>query len=145
MTVREWFEKAQQDGFAIGAFNADNLEIFKAICVAAKNKKSPVIVEFSPGEVGYFGFRNVVDLVVNTREEYGIPIFLNLDHATKIEDCLAALRLRSGSGDSEVGFDLIHFDGSWLEYSENVKNTKRVVEAAHKKGLLIEGEVDKFL
>src|SRR3989338_9559357 len=112
MTAREWFTRAQKENFAIGAFNVDNLDIFKAICSAAQKKRSPVMVEFSPGEVGYFGLDNIVDLVANAREHFDIPILLNLDHAKKVEDCLAALRLRSGSGDSEVGFDLIHFDGS---------------------------------
>src|SRR3972149_2595578 len=136
MTVREWFEKAQQDGFAIGAFNADNLDIFKAICVAAQRKKSPVMVEFSSGEVEYFGLKNIVSLVVNAREEYGIPILLNLDHAKKVEDCMQAI--------DQSSFDLIHFDGSELEFSENISGCKKVVEAAHQKGLLVEGEVDKI-
>src|SRR3989338_11299868 len=91
MEAKEWFTKAQSEGFAIGAFNADNLEIFKAICIAAKNKKSPVMVEFSQGEVEYFGLRNIIDLVENAREEYQVPILLNLDHGKKVEDCLAAI------------------------------------------------------
>ena len=142
MTVREWFEKAQQDGFAIGAFNADNLDIFKAICVAAQRKKSPVMVEFSSGEVEYFGLKNIVSLVVNAREEYGIPILLNLDHAKKVEDCMQAI--------DQSSFDLIHFDGSELEFSENISGCKKVIEAAHAKALpacrqvLVEGEIDKI-
>ncbi len=136
MTVKDWFKKAEEEKFAIGAFNIDNLEIFKAVLTAAKNKKSPVIVQFSPGEVGYFGLRNIVDLVVNGREEYGIPIFLNLDHAQKVEDCLSAIE--------QAGFDNVHFDGSDLDLEENIKNTKKVVEAAHSKGLLVEGEINKI-
>src|SRR4030042_6281512 len=144
VNARDWFVKAQTEGWAIGAFNVDNLEILKAICLAGKNKKSPVMLEFSPGEVGYFGLKNIVDLVVNAREEYGIPVLLNLDHGKKVEDCFAALRLRSGSADAEVGFDEVHFDGSDLELEENIQNSKKVVEAAHTKGLLIEGEIDKI-
>lgn len=136
MTARDWFQKAQAENFAIGAFNVDNFDIFKAICIAAKNKKSPVMLEFSPGEVGYFGLRNIVDLVVNAREEYGILILLNLDHGKKVEDCLAAV--------NQAGFDDVHFDGSDLELEENIENTKKVVEAAHSKGLLVEGEIDKI-
>jgi len=134
--VHDWFLRAQTEGWAIGAFNVDSLEIFKAICLAAKNKKSPVILEFSPGEVGFFGLKNIVDLVINAREEYKIPILLNLDHGKKVEDCLAAV--------NQPGFDLIHFDGSDLEFEENVKDTKKIVEDAHKKGLLIEGEIDRI-
>ena len=165
MTVRDWFSKAQSGGWAIGAFNADNLDIFKAICVAAKNKKSPVMVEFSEGEVEYFGLKNIVSLVANAREEYQIPILLNLDHAKKVEHCLAALNYSLSESDGSrmsrevtdgnsrqarivsnrnAGFDLIHFDGSELEFSENISGCKKVVEAAHQKGLLVEGEVDKI-
>ena len=144
MTARDWFLKAQTGGWAIGAFNADNLDILKAICLAAKNKKSPVMVEFSPGEVDYFGLRNIVDLVKNAREEYRIPILLNLDHGRKVEDCLAAVNMGSSTSSGSSSFDLIHFDGSDSELEENIHNTKKVVEAAHTKGLLVEGEIDKI-
>ena len=136
MTAREWFERAQNENFAIGAFNVDNLEILKAVCLAGKNKKSPVMLEFSPGEVGYFGLRNIVDLVVNAREEYGIPILLNLDHGKSVQECMTAI--------DQAGFDEVHFDGSDLEFNENIKKTKEVVDAAHTKGLLVEGEIDKI-
>ena len=136
MNARDWFLKAQTEGWAIGAFNVDSLEIFKAICIAGKKKKSLVMLEFSPGEVGYFGLRNIVDLVSNAREEYGVPILLNLDHGKKVEDCLTAI--------NQAGFDNIHYDGSDLELAENIENTKKVTEAAHAKGLLVEGEIDKI-
>ena len=135
MTAREWFQKAKKENFAIGAFNIDSFEIFKAVLTAAKNKKSPVMVEFSPGEVKYFGLRNVVDMVVNAREEYKIPILLNLDHGKPIDLCMEAI--------DQPGFDNIHFDGSDLDINENIKETKKVVILAHKKGLLVEGEIDK--
>jgi len=135
MTAREWFQKAQAENFAIGAFNVDNLEILNAICLAGQKKKSPVMLEFSQGEVGYFGLNNIVDLTKNAREHFKIPILLNLDHAKNIEDCLAAI---------EAGFDDVHFDGSDLDFEKNIEQAKRVVEAAHAKGLLVEGEMDKF-
>ncbi len=136
MTARDWFDKARKEGFAIGAFNIDAFEIFKAILIAAKNKKSPVMVEFSPGEVKYFGLRNVVDMVVNAREEYKIPILLNLDHGKPIDLCMEAI--------GQPGFDNIHFDGSDLDIKDNINQTKKVVDVAHKKGLLVEGEIDKI-
>ena len=135
MNFRDWFRKAEEEKFAIGAFNVDNLEILKAICLAAQKKRSPVMVEFSPGEVGYFGLENIVDLVANSRDEYKIPILLNLDHAKKVEDCLAAV---------EREFDNVHFDGSELELAENITSCKKIVEAAHQKGLLVEGEINKI-
>lgn len=135
MTAREWLEKAWKEKFAIGAFNVDSFEIFKAICIGAKNKKSPIIVEFSPGEVKYFGLRNVVDMAINAREEYKIPILLNLDHGKPKELCEEAIE--------QPGFDNIHFDGSDLDLSENIKIAKEIVGKAHPKGLLVEGEIDK--
>lgn len=135
MTAREWFEKAQREGFAIGAFNVDNLDILKAICEAGKKKKSPVMLEFSQGEVSYFGLDNIVDLVKNARKEYGIDILLNLDHAKKVDECMAAI---------DKGFDDVHFDGSLLPIEQNILETKKVVEAAHAKGLLVEGEIDRI-
>ncbi|MBI2012300.1 class II fructose-bisphosphate aldolase [Candidatus Curtissbacteria bacterium] len=136
MTLKDWFDRAQKENFAIGAFNIDNLEIFKAVLIAAKNKKSPVIVQFSPGEVGYFGLTNIVDLVINALEEYKVPILLNLDHGAVVDDCLAAI--------DQPGFDLVHFDGSSLEFAENAKITKKIVDAAHSKGIWVEGEINKF-
>lgn len=136
MTARDWFAKALREGFAIGAFNVDSLDIFKAICEAAAKKKSPVIVEFSPGEVAYFGLPNIVDLVKNAREHYEIPILLNLDHAKKVEDCLAAI--------STGAFDDVHYDGSELELAQNVEATRKVIEAAHEKDILVEGEIDRI-
>lgn len=136
MTAHEWFQKAKKENFAIGAFNVDSLEIFKGILTAAKNKKSPVMLEFSPGEVGYFGLRNIVDIVVNAKEEYKVPILLNLDHGKPVNLCFEAIE--------QPGFDNIHFDGSSLDLDENIGQTKQVVKAARKKGLLIEGEIDRF-
>lgn len=133
MKPKEWLEKAHREGFAIGAFNVDNLEIFKAIVAAAKNKKSPVMMEFSDGEVKFLELHNIVDLVKNAEEEHGINILLNLDHSpeqAKVEDAI------------EAGFELIHFDGSKKPYEENVEICKAIVPRAHEKGLTVEGEID---
>jgi len=136
MNAKDWFSRAQKEGWAIGAFNVDNMDIFKAVCLAGKNKKSPVMLEFSQGEVSYFGLKNIVDLTINARKEYGIPILLNLDHAKNVADCIAAVE--------QAGLDDVHFDGSELPFEENVQQTKKVVESAHKKGLLVEAEIDKI-
>jgi len=94
-----------------------------------------VMLEFSAGEVGYFGLENVKDFIDNAREEYKIPILLNLDHSHSVEDCIAAI---------EVGFDDVHFDGSGLAMAENVECAAKVVAAAHAKNTLVEGEIDKL-
>ncbi|MFH0937143.1 MAG: class II fructose-bisphosphate aldolase [Candidatus Daviesbacteria bacterium] len=133
MTLKEWLQKAKSEKFAIGAFNVGNLETFKAIALAAQNKKSPVIIESSPGETSFLGAENIVDLAKNYEQEYGIPIFINLDHAQDLDQCLKGI---------EAGYNLIHFDGSNLPLKENLEIAKKVVEAAHKNGILVEGEID---
>lgn len=139
MIAKEWFGRARKEGFAIGAFNIDSLEIFKAVVLAAEAKRSPVMVEFSPGEVGYFGLKNVIDLTVNARAETQLPILLNLDHGKPRLDVLKAIQL-SEDGSS---FDNVHFDGSDLDLEENIKYTVDIVEEAHKKNILVEGEINK--
>lgn len=133
MTARDWLEKAKNEKFAIGAFNVGNLETFKAVVMAAANKKSPVIIESSPGETDWMGAANIVSIAKNYSEEYGVPILVNLDHSTKLEECQKAIN---------VGYELIHFDGSKLPYEENVAITKQVADLSHAKGLTAEGELD---
>lgn len=133
MTAREWFGKAKKEKWAIGAFNVGNLETFKAIVQAASNKRSPVIIESSPGETSWIGADNIVDLARNYSVDFNIPILVNLDHAQSLEDCIRGI---------DAGFNLIHFDGSKLPYKQNVEIAKKVVELAHEKGLLVEGEMD---
>lgn len=131
--VRTIFEKARGEGFAIGAFNAANLETIKAIVAAATKLQSPVMIEASDGEVRYIGKKQLVALVRAFEQETGIPILLNLDHAPTKESVLEAI---------DAGFDFVHFDGSELPYEENVRITKELSDRAHEKGLLIEGEMD---
>lgn len=133
MTTKDWLQKAKTEKFAIGAFNVGNLETFKAIVQAAANKKSPIIIESSPGETKWMDADNVVDLARNYSKEYGIPILVNLDHSETLEDCVMGI---------EAGYDLIHCDASKLPYDENVALTKKVADLAHAKGLTCEGELD---
>jgi ketose-bisphosphate aldolase len=135
MNIYDWFMRAQKENFAIGAFNVANLETFKAIVEAAAEKKSPIIIESSPGETDWMGAENVVDIAKNFQDEFKIPIFVNLDHAETLTQCMEGIK---------VGYDLIHFDGSALSFDENVDITKQVVAEAHKKGLLVEAEIDRM-
>jgi len=135
MTAKEWLQKAKDEKFAIGAFNVGNMETFKAIVLAAANKKSPIIIECSEGEVKFMGLENMVSLAKNYEKEFGVPIILNLDHAEDADFCLKAI---------DAGFDLIHYDGSRGEFEENLANTKKVVEYAHSKGKLVEAEIDRM-
>lgn len=132
MTARDWFERAKKEKFAIGAFNVGNLETLQAIVRAAAIKKSPVIIEASPGESEFMGYDNLVDLVENYRKA-GTEIILNLDHATEFEKVKEAF---------DAGFDYLHFDGGKLEFEENVTIATQVVQMAHPKGIMVEGEVD---
>lgn len=133
MKAREWLEKAKREKWALGAFNVGNLETFKAIALAAAKKKSPVIIETSPGETSWMEAKNIVDLAKNYSDEYQIPILINLDHAGTLDECLKGI---------EAGYDLIHFDGSKMPFEKNLEISKQVVEQAHKKGILVEGEFD---
>jgi len=131
--IKYYFEKAKLEKFAIGAFNAANIETLKAIVQAATELKSPVIIEASAGEVGYIGDKELRALVNVYKERFNIPIFLNLDHSHKVDKAFQAI---------ENGFDLIHFDGGELEFETNIRKTKQVVEKAHSQNLLVEGEID---
>lgn len=133
VSAKDWLTKAKSEGWAIGAFNVGNLETFKAIAQAAAAKKSPVIIEASSGEVAWLGVDNIVDLARNYSADLGVPILVNLDHTPTLEECVKGI---------EVGFDMIHFDGSKLPLEENLKILKQVVEMAHAKGLTVEGELD---
>lgn len=136
MNAKDWLEKAKREKFAIGAFNVGNLETFKAVVQAASNKKSPVIIESSPGETSFLGADNIVDLAKNYSQDLGIPILVNLDHAESLEQCLEGIK---------AGYDLIHFDGSKLPLDQNLEITKKVVETAHQKDLIVEGEMDHII
>lgn len=133
MNAQKLFEHAAKYGYAIGAFNAVNLETLKAIFNASKKLKSPVIIETSPGESAYLGIENLVSLVNVFRKETNIPVIINLDHAKESKNIIKALN---------AGFDLLHYDGSELPYEKNLKKLKQLVKIIHKKGALVEGEID---
>lgn len=132
--AKKQLQKAQENGYAIGAFNAANIETLKAITQAAKNLNSPIILEASHGEVNYIGYKQLVSLAKIYEEDLGIPIIVNLDHGKDFESCKKAI---------ETGFEYIHIDTSKASnFDEQVEITKEVVELAHKHGVLVEGEID---
>ncbi len=133
MKAQELFKKAKENHFAIGAFNAANVETLKAVTGAAKKLNSPVIIEASDGEVKYIGINQLVALARAYENEHNIPIILNLDHAKTFEACKEAV---------DAGFDYVHIDGSKLPYEENIEITKKVVKYAHERGVMVEGEMD---
>ncbi len=129
---RKILKKAQEKGYAIGAFNTANLETLKAIEAAVEGLKAPAIVESSHGETKFIGGENLVDLVKNFREKSHLPVFINLDHAPTLEVA------REGMA---AGYELIHINASNLPYEENIKVTAQVAKEAHRKGLLVEAEL----
>ncbi|AHB40564.1 MAG: Fructose-1,6-bisphosphate aldolase, class II [uncultured bacterium] len=133
MKAQELLKKAREKGVAIGAFNVGNLETFKAITQAAKNLHSPVLIEASPGEAGFMGFKQLVYLARAYEDQIQLPIILNLDHGESVESILEAIK---------AGFDYVHYDGSKFSYEENLENASIVVEEAHKKEIMVEGEID---
>ena len=120
-----YFEKARKEFFALGAFNAANLETIKAITSAAKKLSSPVIVECSPGEINFLGIQRAAKIVRTFEEELQIPIILNLDHGTDPEEIKKAV---------DAGFDYVHFDGGKLPFEEAIKIGKELAKYVHKKG-----------
>jgi len=133
--IKDYFEQAKKQHFALGAFNAGNLETIKAIVQAGVKLKAPVIIESSHGETSFFGSKRLVDVIRDFRAELNHPIFLNLDHAPTLKDSEIAI---------QDGYDLIHFDGGAISFDENVEITKQLTKKAHDKGLLIEGEIDRI-
>lgn len=137
--ARALMERSRKEKFAVGAFNIDNQETLVAVCRAAKKKKSPVLVEVSKGEVDAIGLDNVRDLVDNYKEEYGLEMYINLDHSPSVEDAIAGI---------EAGLEFIHIDISQAnknaDLKEIISKTKRVVRFAESTGAIVESEPHYF-
>ena len=129
--IKYYLKKAQKEGFAIGQFNFSDFTQMKAICEEAAELKSPFILGTSEGESNFFGLREAVALRDVTRSN-GLAVFLNLDHGKSVDYLKQAI---------DAGYDMVHFDGSKIPLEENIKITKEVVKYAHKRGVIVEGEV----
>lgn len=134
VTTKVLLDEAKKGGYAVGAFNTVNLETTRAILEAAKEMRSPVIVQITEKTCDYAGGRAIFHLVKNLAEFYfpDIPVAIHLDHGKSIEIVERAL---------EVGFPSVMYDGSRHSYSDNVRVTKRVVELAHAKGVSVQAEL----
>lgn len=133
MKAIDILKKANENHYALGAFNCANIETLKAITQAAFKLKAPVILEASDGEINYMGYEQMVSLKRIYEKQIGIPIILNLDHGKDLDSCVKAI---------EAGFDYVHIDGSKLPYEEGIPIAAEVVKIAHKHGVLVEGEID---
>jgi len=134
VTSKELLIKAQKEGYAVGAFNANNLEYVQAIVEAAEEEKAPVVLQASQGAIKYAGLEQIVSMVTRAAEAVSVPVVLHLDHGTDFLQNVRCLR---------AGFTSLMFDGSALPFEENVAITKKIVEIAHAVGIPVEAELGK--
>ena len=132
--VKEMLERAKAGGYAVGAFNAINLETTRAIMEAARELSSPVIIQMTEKTFDYAGGRAIFQLVKNTAEFYApkIPIGIHLDHGKSFEVVERAM---------DIGFTSVMYDGSRKEYADNLMMTKKIVEIAHARGIVVQAEL----
>ncbi|MDI9508532.1 MAG: class II fructose-1,6-bisphosphate aldolase [Clostridiales bacterium] len=135
VTTTEMFKKAYEGGYAIGAFNVNNMEIIQGITEAAKEENAPIILQVSAGARKYANHNYLVKLVEAAVLETDLPIALHLDHGDDFEICKACI---------DGGFTSVMIDGSQHSFEDNIALTKKVVEYAHERGVVVEGELGKL-
>ena len=132
VTTTEMFKKAYNGGYAIGAFNVNNMEIVQGITEAAKEVNAPLILQVSKGARAYANHTYLVKLVESAIIETGLPICLHLDHGDSFETCKSCV---------DGGFTSVMIDASSKPFAENIEITKKVVEYAHDHGVVVEAEL----
>jgi len=135
VTSTEMFKKAYEGGYAIGAFNVNNMEIIQGITEAAKEVQSPLILQVSSGARKYASHTYLMKLIEAAIIETDLPICLHLDHGDTFELCKSCI---------DGGFTSVMIDGSHHPYEENIELTRKVVEYAHKHGVVVEGELGRL-
>ncbi|HHW03656.1 MAG TPA: class II fructose-1,6-bisphosphate aldolase [Thermoanaerobacterales bacterium] len=135
VTSKEMFQKAYEGGYAVGAFNVNNMEIIQGIIEAAKEEKAPLILQVSAGARKYAKPVYLRKLVEAAVEDSGLPIVLHLDHGENFEICKACV---------DDGFTSVMIDGSKYPFEDNIAITKKVVEYAHERGVVVEAELGKL-
>ena len=135
VSTTDMFKKAYEGGYAIGAFNVNNMEIVQGIVDAAKEEQSPLILQVSAGARKYAKHIYLVKLVEAALEDTGLPIALHLDHGDDFEICKSCI---------DGGFSSVMIDGSKHDFETNVALTKKVVEYAHAHGVVVEGELGRL-
>ena len=136
VTTKEMFEKSKKEGYAIGAFNVNNMEIIQAIVDAAHESQSPVILQASASAIKYARVNYLMKMVEAAVEQYPeVPIAIHLDHGPDFETAKMCI---------DNGFTSVMIDGSKYDFEENIALTKKVVEYAHSKGVVVEAELGKL-
>ena len=135
VTTKEMFKKAYDGGYAIGAFNVNNMEIVQGITEAASELKAPVILQVSAGARKYAKHAYLVKLAEAAVQDTDLPIALHLDHGADFEICKSCI---------DGGFTSVMIDGSARSFADNIAETKKVVEYAHERGVVVEAELGKL-
>ena len=136
VTTKEMFEKSMREGFAIGAFNVNNMEIVQAIMDAAAEEHAPVIMQASSSAIKYARINYLMKMIKAAEEEHPeIPFAIHLDHGPDFDTCKMCI---------DAGFTSVMFDGSKYDFEENVRLTKEVVDYAHAHGVVVEAELGKL-
>ncbi len=135
ITSKKMFEKAYKGGYAIGAFNVNNMEIIQGITEAAKEVQAPLILQVSAGARKYAKHVYLMKLIEAAIEDTGLPICVHLDHGDSFETCKSCI---------DGGFTSVMIDGSHHSFEDNIKETKRVVEYAHDRGVVVEAELGRL-
>lgn len=135
VTTKEMFKKSMEEHFAIGAFNVNNMEFIQAIIDAASEENSPVILQASSSAIKYARINYLMKMVQAGAEESNIPIAMHLDHGPDFETCKMCI---------DAGFTSVMIDGSKYDFEENIALTKKVVDYAHQKGVVVEAELGKL-
>ena len=134
VTSKELLLKAQEGGYAVGAFNVENMEMVQAVVAAAEELRSPVIMQTTPSTVKYADLAYFYENVKVAAEKASVPVVMHLDHGSSFELAMQALR---------TGYTSIMIDGSHEQYEDNIAVTKSVVDACHPSGIPVEAELGK--
>jgi fructose-bisphosphate aldolase class II len=135
VTSKELLQQAQAEGYAIGAFNANNMESIKAVIEAAEEERAPVILQVSQGAIRYAGLRLAAAMVKTVAEEASVPVVLHLDHGTSFLQNVECLH---------AGFTSLMYDGSAEPLEKNIETSAKITEIAHAVGLPVEAELGKI-
>lgn len=134
VTSKQMLSDAQKGGYAVGAFNAENMEMVKAIIAAAEELKAPVMIQTTPSTVKYASLEMFVAMVAAEAKSASVPVCLHLDHGSSFELAVKAVK---------EGYTSVMIDGSKLPFEENIDVSKRVVSVAHSNGIPVEAELGK--
>ena len=136
VTNKQLMDKAMKEGFALGAFNVNNMELIQGITEAAKELNAPLILQISKGARKYAGKIYIMKLIEAAEKETGLPIAIHLDHGTDFEICKAVI---------DDGFTSVMIDGSHEQFEKNIALTKQIVDYAHPKKVSVEAELGKLV